>query len=291
MSSQLAMSAMSVAEFGLWATLGFLFWKRKLYRRFPGMASYLALRVASMPTLMATLYIQSQPWGRSYYAVYFFAYWAVYITSAVLLLLVCIEVFRSALSALPGLMKIGIVIFRWAILVSLVLTFSSISFVHHGFAVVPDVAVGLMRSVSVLQLCLLAFLCLSMNALRLSIRDMAFGIALGFGVMSSNDFVFAALTSRNATMTGTLQFVYEAVILASVGIWVAYCALPQVVRKPLMMPANSTIYRWNEIASALGHTGTQVAVQQPANSFFLTDVEKVVEKVLTRNLKGRASES
>jgi hypothetical protein len=31
-------------------------------------------------------------------------------------------------------------------------------------------------------------------------------------------------------------------------------------------------------------------VQQPATSFFLTDVEKVVEKVLTRNLKGRESE-
>jgi hypothetical protein len=57
------------------------------------------------------------------------------------------------------------------------------------------------------------------------------------------------------------------------------------------MPANSTIYRWNEIASALGHTGTQVAIQQPAHSFFLTDVEKVVDKVLTRSLKGRESES
>ena len=33
-----------------------------------------------------------------------------------------------------------------------------------------------MRSVSILELCLLAFLCLSMNALRLSVRDMAFGI-------------------------------------------------------------------------------------------------------------------
>jgi hypothetical protein len=30
-----------------------------------------------------------------------------------------------------------------------------------------------------------------------------------------------------------------------------------------------------------GPSGTQVAVQQPANSFFLTDVEKVVEEVLT----------
>jgi hypothetical protein len=55
------------------------------------------------------------------------------------------------------------------------------------------------------------------------------------------------------------------------------------------MPVNSTIYRWNEIASALGHTGTQVAAPQPAGSFFLTDVEDVVEKVLNRALKGSES--
>ena len=73
--------------------------------------------------------------------------------------------------------------------------------------------------------------------------------------------------------------------------WVAYCALPEPVRKPMVMPANSTIYRWNEIASALGHTGTQVAVQQPASSFFLTDVEKVVDKVLTRNLRESETKS
>jgi len=291
MTSQLAMSALSVTEFSLWALIGLLFWNRKLYRRFPFMGAYLGLRVASMPMLLAALYMSSQPWGHAYYKLYFYAYWAVYLTSAVLLLLVSVEIFRSALSALPGLMKIGIVIFRWAILVSVVLTFSSISFVHHGIAAVPDVAIGLMRSVSVLELCLLAFLCLSMNALRLSIRDMAFGIALGFGVMSANDFVFAALIPRTPSMTANLQFIYEAMILVSLAIWVSYCAFPEAARKPLMMPANSTIYRWNEIASALGHTGTQIAVQQPANSFFLTDVEKVVEKVLTRNLKGRESES
>jgi hypothetical protein len=32
-------------------------------------------------------------------------------------------------------------------------------------------------------------------------------------------------------------------------------------------------------------------VQQPANSFFLTDVERVVEKVLSRNLKSSESET
>lgn len=291
MNPQFAMSALSAIEFSLWALVGVLFWRRKLYRRFPYMGAYLGLRVSSMPMLLAAYLLYSQPWGRGLYSAYFYGYWIVYIASALLLLLVSIEVFRSALSALPGLMKIGIVIFRWAILVSVVLTFSSISFVHHGAAVVPDIAVGLMRSVSVLELCLLAFLCLSMNALRLSIRDMAFGIALGFGVMAANDFIFAVLMPRAPSMTASLQFVYEAVILVSLAVWVAYCALPEAVRKPLMMPASSTIYRWNEIASALGHTGTQIAVRQPANSFFLTDVEKVVEKVLTRNLKDRESES
>jgi hypothetical protein len=285
------MSVMNVAEFALWATLGFLFWKRKFYRRFPSMAAYLALHAASMPMLLAGFYLQGQPWGRDYYFVYFFTYWAVYIASAVLLLLVSVEVFRSALSALPGLMKIGIVIFRWAILVSVVLTFSSMPFTHRGLAAVPDIAVGFMRSISVVELCLLAFLCLSMNALRLSIRDVAFGIALGFGIMSSNDFVLAAMIGKTSPMTSFMQFVYEGIILGTLGLWVVYYALPEPVRKPLTVPANSTIYRWNEIASALGHTGTQIAVSQQANSFFLTDVEKVVEKVLTRNLKGRESES
>ena len=285
------MSVLSVVEFSLWALLGLLFWSRKLYRRFPYMSAYIALRVASMPALMAIFWVQSKPWGQSYFAVYFFTYWPVYLFSAILLFFVCIEVFRSALAALPGLMKIGIVVFRWAMLVSVVLTFSSVSFAHRGILIIPDIASGLMRSVSLLELCLLGFLCLSMNALRLSIRDTAFGIALGFGMMATNDFVVISLMSRYSSLTAPLQFVYQGAMLAAIGIWITYCALPEVVRKPLMMPVNSTIYRWNEIASALGHTGTQIAVQQPATSFFLTDVEKVVEKVLTRNLKGRESES
>ena len=92
--------------------------------------------------LLAALYGQSQHWCRNlYYAIYFFSYWAVYIASAVLLYFVCIEVFRSALSAFPGLMKFGIVIFRWAVLVSVIVSFSTISFAHRGLRLIPDIAV------------------------------------------------------------------------------------------------------------------------------------------------------
>jgi len=284
------MSGMSVAELLLWSVLGFLFWKKGLHSRFPAMGVYLGLRLISMPVLLVSLYLQLKPWGRSFYAVYFYGYFGVYLASAVILFFVCIGIFRAALSPFPGLMRFGIVIFRWAILASTIVTFSSVSFRHRGVLIIPDVAYGLMRSVSILELCLLAFLCLSMNALRLSARDVAFGFALGFGLMSANDFIFASLISAHSSLTTPFQLAYEGVILATLGMWVSYCARPEPARKPVVMPASSTIYRWNEIASALGHTGTQVAVQQPANSFFLTDVEKVVEKVLTNNMKRRESE-
>lgn len=292
MSAQTMMTLLTVAEFALWAVLGFLFWSKKLQRRFPAMGGYLALRVASTPTLVFLFYGQARHWFNDYcFAMYFYVYWAVFVASAVILYFVCMEVFRSALAAFPGLMKFGIVIFRWAILASVIVSFSSISLAHRGVMLIQDVAFGLMRSVSILELCLLGFLCLSMNALRLPARDMAFGIALGFGVMSTNDFVQSLMISIHTPLTAPWQFVYESVILVSIATWVVYAALPEPVRHPVVMPANSTIYRWNEIASALGHTGTQVAVQQPSNGFFLTDVERVVEKVLARNLKDRESES
>jgi hypothetical protein len=297
MSSDNAMTVMSAAEFLLSAMLAFMFWKKGLHRRFPAMATYLAMRVVANPVLSLLLLGRSGQLAHSRqfiidcWQAYFFTWWAVNVASAIVLYFICMEVFRNALSAMPGLQKLGVVIFRWAALVSFIVTVSSVSFAHRGVLIIPDISIPLMRSVSLLELCLLGFLCLSMNALRLSVRDMAFGISLGLGVMAANDFVNMALISRYTSLTAPMQFVYQTVILLSLATWVIYCALPEPARKPVVMPVNSTIYRWNEIASALGHTGTQVAVQQPANSFFLTDVENVVEKVLSRNLKRRESES
>jgi hypothetical protein len=282
MSSQTAMSMMSVAEFALWAVLCFLFWSKGLYRRFPAMGAYLALHIASMPVLLFFLYGQSQHWFHDIcFPIYFYLYWAVYIASAVFLYFVCIEVFRSALSAFPGLMKFGIVIFRWVVLASIIVSFSTITLSHKGVMLIPDIAFRLMHSVSIVELCLLGFLCMSMETLRLPARDLAFGISLGFGLMSSSDFILASFWSRKTSLTDPLQFVYESAILVTLGMWVAYCALPEPARQPVMVPANSLIFRWNEIATALGHTGTQVAVQ-PSGGFFLTEAENAVEEASPR---------
>jgi len=281
------MSAMSVAEFLLWSTLAFVFWKKGLQKRFPALNSYLLLRVCSTPVLLALLYLQAQPWGHHYFPYYFFSSWGVYIASAIILFFVTLEIFRSVLSSFSGLMRLGTIVFRWVALVSAVASLGSVSYTHPTFALLPDFALALLRSVSILELCLLAFLCLCINALQLSVRDLAFGFGLGFGLMSANDLIFSALTSSDSRLDSPMQRAYLVVTLLIVGSWTAYCALPERASKPVVMPASSTIYRWNEIASALGH-GTKVAVRQPANGFFLTDVERVVEKVLTRNLQSES---
>lgn len=287
------MTAMSLAEILLWASLAFLFFKKGFHRRFNATSSYIVLRAVSGATLLTVLALESTPFGQSNHfgKLYFFGYFAMYVVSAVLLFFICIEVFRAALTSFPGIAKLAIVIFRWAAVVSVIVSLTSISYSHRGYYIIADISYGLMRSVSVLELCLLAFLCLSMNALRLTVRDMSFGIALGFGMMSAGDFILASWISRIKSFADPVQYIIEALILVTLAMWVVYCVMPEPAPKPVLMPANSTIYRWNEIASALGHSGTKVAIQQPANSFFLTDVERVVEKVLARNMSSRESES
>jgi hypothetical protein len=281
------MSAMSVVEFLLWSSLAFVFWKKGMQKRFPVLNLYLLLRVVSLPVLLVLLYAQAQPSGHQYFRYYFFSSWGVYIVSAIMLFFITLEIFRSVLSSFSGLMRLGTLVFRWVALVSAVASLGSVSFTHPTLSLLPDIALSLMRSVSILELCLLAFLCLCINALQLSFRDLAFGFGLGFGLMSANDLIFSAITPSSAGLNSPYERANLVVTLLIVGGWAAYCAMPERIRKPVVMPASSTIYRWNEIASALGH-GTKVAVRQPANGFFLTDVERVVEKVLTRNLQSES---
>ena len=51
-----------------------------------------------------------------------------YAASAVLLYFICLEVFRSALAAFPAIMKIGIVVFRWAAVVAVIVSLTSIPY-------------------------------------------------------------------------------------------------------------------------------------------------------------------
>lgn len=284
MSSNLAMTILGAVEWFLTTLVAVLFWRKGFRRQFRAMGYYLALRAFSATIIFALLWATQHFHTLRWYLAYFFVYWPVYMACAILLYFVCAEVFRTAMAPFKGLQKMGLIIFRWVAFTALVICFSTYSFSHTQWKTLPDIAFRLMRSISVLELCLLMFLCLCIHALRLSLRGMAFGIALGMGIAATNDFLEAAATGHYVTLTANWQFVFEGATLAVLCIWIGYTLVPQPEQRPMVVPVNSAIYRWNEIASALGYTGTRVAVQQPSSGFFLTDVEKVVERVLARNL-------
>lgn len=283
------MIAVCAVEAAFWLLLAVFFWRSNHQKRFPALSKYLALRSVGGPLISILFYGQSQHWFNDYcFAAYFYTYWTLYFACAIMVFFVTQEIFSRALDGFSGLSRLGVVAFRWAALVSVVFSLANISYKHHNILLLPKIGYGLMRSMSILELCLLAFLCLSMNALKINYKDMTFGLSLGFGVLSTADFIQAAFTNRHTGFNSPIQYLCEAVTLLALGIWTVYAAMPAVERKPVVVAANSTIYRWNEIASALGHS-PKVAMQ-PATSFFLSDVERVVEKVLERNLKSSESE-
>lgn len=286
MSSQTTMFLLCLVEFVLWCVLAYFFWRRNDHHRFPAMKRYLLMRVYSMPIYLVLFYGAEAHWFNDYcFDVYFYFFWSMYILSAAMLYLICVEVLRAALANFVGLMRVGTMLLHWAALISVIVTLANVSGSHRGLPMLLNFAYGAMHAVSVMELCLLGFICLTMNTLGVSARGMPFGVALGFGVLAANDFIVASLINKYTSLNAPLQFFSELMTLISIAVWAVYCALPEPESKPVVVPVSSAIYRWNEIASALGHTGTQVAVRQPAEGFFLSDVERVVEKVLSRNLQ------
>jgi hypothetical protein len=241
MSPQLAMTILSAIEAALWILAGLLFWRKKLQCCFPAMGAYLALHLVATPVFTGLVYANLFAHERIFRTIYFFLYWAVYLTSAILWFFICREIFRSVATDHPALMRLSGVPLRWMALVLVILNVSSISYAHLGYSSLPFVAMRLMRSASIVTLCLLAFVFLSMKALHISFRDISFGIVLGMAVLSAADFIQSLLTSISTTLTDTSQFVYEAVLLLGMCIWVVYFARAQRVGKHLDASVEMTI--------------------------------------------------
>ena len=266
------------------------FLRPTLRKSYPWIFAYACVRAAAALAIGAVRYGSFFNTPLTGEKVYFVTYWTCCLTSAVLLFLGCLDVYKQAMAPLQGLTRMGTTIFRWAALASLLVTATTLTSIDFGPGMLMKIGVQLMRCAGTAELCLLALLLLSLNAIGLSVRSRPFGIALGLGVMAAVDCVQSLIAGLPISTSPILQTVFESVTFVSLGLWVAYAALPEPARKTVTVRADSAIYKWDQIASALGHKGTQVALQ-PAPSFFLVDVEKVVERAFVRTLKRKESET
>lgn len=263
-------------------------------KRLPALTTYLALRGSSAVFFNWILAGGGMPQcGTSLYTIYFYSYWIYYIAAAVSLFFAVQEVFDRVMEPVPGLRRLGLLAFRWVCIVSLIVAVGAVGFPaaiavagrSASFAtMVGPIGVEMMRCADILELCILAFLALSIHALGRSFRSRLFGVALGFGIQASTELVFAALNARYPGMTSSSALFEECGILLALCVWIGYFLVPQPQAEGqiVVLPPQSMLARWNSLANGLGQS-PQVAPAQPATGFFLQDIEGVVERVLAKN--------
>jgi len=285
MSPEIRMMCLSAVEGLLWWVTTFLFFKKGHTKDFPAMGGFLLTRSIAAPFLSFFYYGSIYQWLNGDACGYYFVlFWLSYLVCSIFVYFICSEIFRAAMANYSGLARMGMIIFRWIAFVAVLVCVSNASLGYSDMPRYYRLGYGVMHAVSILELCLLGFITCSMKALRLSVRDFAFGVSLGFGVLASCDFIAASLVNKYTVETDTFQFVGEFITIGAIIVWGIYSVLPERTLMPAPLPAESTVYRWNEIAAVLGEPTSQVAQQQP-EGFFLSDVERLVDRVIARNME------
>lgn len=264
--------------------------KAGLSRRFPAMTIYLGFRTFSEGLLYFILkehhfFAVSE---RTQTLTYIYAYWICYLIGAIVIFFALQEVFKAVMEPVPGLQRLGLVLFRWVSVVAVVVVLGLATLPSHRQGMndifLATVTSQIMRCVAILEICLLAYLALSVHSLGRSFRGRVFGIGLGFGLEAAGDLIMSLMYSKPGTLWSVANLLLEFASVATLLVWTAYFLLPEPAeeRGPITLPATSPLLRWNEIASALGQRPPQVALGATSSAFFLQDVEEVVDKFLTK---------
>lgn len=269
-----------------------LFFKGGAARRFPALATYFVVRLVSL-VYFEVVYNLGGPMQDTtsirYYC-YFYGYWFTYVAISVSIFFVVQEVFRRVMEPVPGLRRLGLMAFRWISVVSMVVAVGGVA-LPNALATHTDnankigpVCVQMMRCVSVMELCLLAFLALSVHSLGRTFRSRLFGIGLGFGLQAAAELIYSAIPARCPGLTSAANLIEQAVTLIVLVTWSAYFLLPEpeAERNMIVLPPNSMLARWNALAKGLGQMPEPVMVGTPTG-FFLQDIEGVVDRVLAKN--------
>jgi hypothetical protein len=249
----------------LQVTLLAFLWSRKLQPIFPRFFTYIAFQVMKAVVLFIVYH---------YYSAdnYFYAYWTGNTLSILLAVAVMDEVWRNLFRPYEGLQKLGSLIFRWASAVLLVIAISSaISGEGTAASRVKDTILNFDRSMRLMQCGLFLLLVLLSRLLKHFWRQHVFGIALGFGIFASVEFLVVSILLRYGD--GHLQamsLIKSATYNVATLLWIAYIRQ----RRPMAV-ASPQLAEWN-----LALCGPVDSTQAPS---FITMVEQAAERVLARS--------
>lgn len=264
--------------------------KAGLSRRFPAMTFYLGFRCITDAGLFFVLNENRffEVSTRTQTLTYIYAYWTCYFIGAIAIFFVLQEIFKAVMQPVPGLQRLGLTAFRWVGIATVVVLLGMTVLPNHKYgtndALFMNLDVQLMRCVSILEICLLAYLALSVHSLGRSFRGRVFGIGLGFGLEAAGELICSLIMSKPGPIWSFANLMLMFGGTAAVLIWTTYFLLPEPAeeREAITLPVTSPLLRWNDIAQALGQHPAHVSLGATRSAFFLQDVEQVVDKFLSK---------
>ncbi len=241
--------------------------QRKLHVAFPRFFSYIVFQIVKSGVLFVTF--------RYFNDNYFDAYWTGNAISVLLAVTVMDEILHHLFKEYGGIQTLGVIIFRWACGLLLVVAVVGALSSHEGSADrVVAAVLAFDRSVRLMECGLVVLLMLLCRVLKDCWRQQVFGIALGFGVFASIELILVNIVMRYgdgpvATVSLVKSVAYNAVTL----LWIGY--LRQQVRA---VPVARVAPRVNALTMAMA---TPMEIPDNESSFMFM-VEQAVDRVLSR---------
>jgi hypothetical protein len=195
------------------------------------------------------------------YNIYFYIHWICYTLGAGVTFFLLRRLFQMAMDPLAGLQRLGMIVFRWVAVASvLIAVFSSVTPNVSAVKFLISAATQLQRTQSIMVLCLLFFLTFTAKPLAFTYKSRIFGVGIGLGMMACTDLVESAWIAQTPSMYSTYNLVKGGVALTAMLIWIGYYVMAEANRGLVTLPVTSPLLRWNEIGVALGYPETHVVV-------------------------------
>ena len=254
----------------LCAILIYLLVRAKVARAYSYLIALLSTKAVSTCALLALLYLVGHGVSNhKLYPYYFYIYWSSFAIEGILSLFVIYGIFLLAMDPLPGLKKLGMLIFRWVGAISVAVALG-VAFTPHasGLAFMTATITQLQQTTSILTLCLLLFVCFAIRPMGLSYRSRIFGVSLGLGMMATASLCTAAMISHSGNMYTTFSIVAGLSECFALLTWSTYFAIPEPKRKMILLPTTSPFLRWNQISMVLGDEPGYVALGEVTPDVF-----------------------
>jgi hypothetical protein len=248
-------------------------YKRGLQRQYKYFFYYLSIQVLTKALLIAF---------RDNKVVYFYGYWSTLVLCIGFSFAVFLELFRDAFRPYEALRELSTILFRWCVLVVLLLGGMWAVTSIHTFDLEALMGVILLgdRSVRLMQCGMVFFLLLFSEYLGISRKNVMFGIAVGFGFFAAIDMLATTGLAHHSVVPAWLLRRLEVVAYdISVLIWLGYTALPATVRsrEAIVAKSQDANYALEDVR------------EQPATESLLDTMERTVERLLTAREEAKVS--